>query len=88
MSKQVPWNTIIYDEFVKLGSLNEFEQRLLRDRMRGISRVEMSILYSVSVATVDRTVKRLKVKYDKVQPYSDKLPPRKFSALETYMDTH
>lgn len=88
MAKQVPWNTIIYDEFVKLGGLNEFEQRLLRDRMRGITRVEMSILYNCSIATIDRTIKRLKVKYDKVQPHSEKLPPRRFSYLETYMDEH
>lgn len=88
MAKQVPWNKIIYDEFVRLGDLNEFEQRLLKDRMQGKTITEQSLLYNVSTATISRTIARLKVKYDHVQPHSDKLPPRRFSAQETYLDEH
>lgn len=88
MCNKFPWNTILYDEFVRLGGLSEFEQRLLRDRMRGLSRTEMSILYSCSISTVDRTIKNLKKKYDSVQPYSDKLPKRRTSDAEKYMDSH
>lgn len=42
----------------------------------------------MSLATIDRIIARLKVKYDNVQKYDPILPPRKFSAEETYMDTH
>ena len=88
MAKQVPWNRVIYDEFVELGSLNEFEKRLLKDRMMGMTISQMTIEYNCSEATISRTIKKLKKVYDDVQPHSKKLPPRRFSAKETYMDTH
>ena len=88
MSKQVAWNAIVLGEFVKLGGLNDFETQLMYDRMRGMTRTEMSMSYNCSLSTIDRTIKKLKKIYDDVQPHSDILKPRKFSAAETYMDEH
>lgn len=88
MAKQVAWNAIVLGEFVKLGGLNDFETQLMYDRMRGMTRTQMSIEYNCSLATIDRTIKKLKKVYDDVQPHSDILKPRKFSAQETYMDEH
>ena len=85
---QVPWNTVIYAEFVRLGGLTEEEQDIMRTRMQGWSITKQSLEFHMSVSKVNRIIKRLKVKYDNVQPYSDLLPPRRFSAQETYMDTH
>lgn len=85
---QVPWNKVIYDEFVRLGGLTEEEQQIMMTRMQGWTITKQSMEFHMSVSKVNRIIKRLKVKYDNVQPYSDLLPQRKFSAKETYMDTH
>lgn len=86
MAKQVMWNEIIYTEFVKLGMLNEFEREVLRTRIMGYSITQQAQLLNCSESTVSRTVSFLKQKYDDVQPYSDKLPPRKMSKHEEWMD--
>lgn len=88
MSKQVPWNKIILEEFIAQAMLTKDEEMIMRTRVAGWSRVRQSMELGMSLATVDRIIKRLKVKYDHVQKYSLLLPPRKFSAEETYMDEH
>jgi len=86
MAQQVPWNEKIYTEFCKLGMLTTTEREVLRMRIMGYSVVQTSMELCLSEATIHRTVAKLKAKYDKVQPLSDKLPPRRFSAKETWMD--
>ena len=88
MSKQVPWNKIILEEFIALAVLNEDEEKILRTRVAGWTITRQSMAFNLSISAVNRIIKRLKVKYDNVQPYSPLLPPRRFSAEETYMDTH
>lgn len=88
MAKQVPWNNIILDEFVRLAALTGDEEKIMRTRMNGWTITQQSIEFGMSTATINRIIRRLKVKYDNVQPYSPILPPRRFSAKETYMDTH
>lgn len=65
------------DEFISLASLSEDEELIIRARAAGWSRVKMCHEFNMSLAAIDRTVARLKRKYDAVQPYSDKLPVRK-----------
>ncbi len=88
MSKQVPWNKIILETFIEDAMLTKDEEMIIRTRVAGWSRVEQSMKLGMSLATVDRIIKRLKVKYDNAQKFNPLLPPRKFSAEETYMDTH
>lgn len=89
MAKQVPWNEEIYITFCKLGMLTELEREVLRMRIMGFSVIQTSMELDTSVSTVNRIVALLKQKYDNVQPLApDKLPPRKSSAKETWMDTH
>ena len=88
MAHQVAWSKVILEEFISLGALTKAEEEIMRTRVAGWTRVEQSMKLGMSLATVDRHIKRLKVKYDRVQPYSPILPPRKFSAEETYMDEH
>lgn len=88
MAKQVPWNEIIYTEFVRLGMLNEFEREVLRTRIMGYSIVKQASVLNCSESTVSRTVANLKKKYDEVQPHSDKLPPRRSSKQEEWMDNN
>lgn len=86
MSKQVPWNKLIVEEFCKEAMLTKDEEMILRTRVMGWSRTQQSLELGMSVATVDRIIATLKMKYDNVQKYDVLLPPRKPSAKETWMD--
>lgn len=88
MAKQVPWDKIILEEFISLAMLSKDEEAVMRTRVAGWSRTEQSMKLGMSLAKIDRHIKMLKVKYDRVQKYSPLLPPRKSSAEETYLDTH
>ena len=84
MCKQVPWNRVLIDEFVRLGNLNDEEIYIIESRSKSVSIIEQSLHLGVSESTVNRMTQRLKQKYDNVQKLSDILPPRKFSVKETY----
>lgn len=88
MAHQVIWTKIILEEFIELANLDETEEMIMRTRAAGWTRTEQSMKLCLSLATVDRAIKRLKAKYDQVQPYSVLLPPRKESAEELYMDNN
>lgn len=86
MSKQVPWNKLILEEFIKEACLTKDEEMIIRTRVAGWSRTKQAMELCMSLATVDRLIKSLKQKYDNVQKYDPILPPRKSSAEETWMD--
>lgn len=88
MSKQVPWNKIFLEEFIRLAALTEDEEAIMRTRVAGWTITKQSMELGMSRTKVNNIIKRLKVKYDGVQKYSVILPPRKSSAEEIYMDTH
>lgn len=88
MAHQVPWNKIILEEFINLSTLTKEEEAIIRTRVAGWTITEQALKLNMSESKVQKIVKRLKVKYDQVQKYSPILPPRKFSAAETYMDSH
>lgn len=71
------WNLINLNEFKRLARLSEIEEAVLDARVDGQSRIQVSQTMNVSVATVDRIIKRLKAKYDAVERYSYILQPRK-----------
>lgn len=76
MSRQVAWNKIILDEFIRIGGLTEFEEQIMRTRVGGWSREKQAMEFHCSVATIDRVIKRCKLKYDNASTYSPILPPR------------
>lgn len=88
MSKQVPWNKIILEEFIELACLSNTEEMIMRTRVKGWSITEQSHKLHMSESSIKRIIARLKVKYDNVQEYSPILPKRKASAVETWMDEH
>lgn len=88
MAHQVAWTNIILEEFIRLGGLTKDEEWVMRTRAAGWSRTRQAHELHMSIETVDRIIRRLKKKYDLVQPYSALLPPRKFSEKEVWMDTH
>lgn len=88
MAHQVPWNKAILQEFIDLAQLSEREAEVMRTRIAGMPRSEQAYQLHISIETLDRIIRRLKRKYDLVQPLSQHLPPRRFSAEETWMDSH
>lgn len=81
--KDILWNRIILDEFIRLAMPTELEIQVIKSRMAEQSRVQQSFNMSMSVSTVDAAIKSIRQKYDAVQPYSTILPPRKKNAQKT-----
>ena len=81
--KDILWNRIILDEFIRLAMPTELEIQVIKSRMAEQSRVQQSFNMSMSVSTVDAAIKSIRQKYDAVQPYSAILPPRKKNAQKT-----
>lgn len=75
--KDIIWNKIILDEFLRLAFLTDTEERVLRTRIAGWSRVKQSMEMHLSVSAIDCIIRMINTKYDMVQPYSDILPERK-----------
>jgi DNA-binding NarL/FixJ family response regulator len=88
MSKQVPWNKVIVEEFISEAMLTQEEEMILRTRVKGWSRTKQSIELGMSLSSVDKHIAMLKKKYDNVQKYDPLLPPRRMSAEETWMDNN
>ena len=70
----VPWNRVILDEFCSLAILTPLEEDILRTRVAGWSQVKQCHSFHVSLATITRTVRKLKKKYEFCRKYIDKLP--------------
>lgn len=88
MSKQVPWNNIILEEFAALAGLNDIDYEIMRTRMLEWTITKQAEHLHMSSSSISRRIARLKKRYDDVQPLSEHLPPRKWSAKEAYMDSH
>lgn len=73
--EKVPWNRVILDEFCDLALLSPLEENIIRTRAAGWSRVEQCHAYGISLATLDRIIKKLKKSYHSVEKYSELLPP-------------
>ena len=72
---KIPWNRVILDEFCSLALLTPLEENIVRTRAAGWSRVQQCHAYGMSLATLDRHIRKLRRTYDTVQEYSYILPP-------------
>ena len=88
MTHQVPWTKLIVEEFIKDGMLSKEEEYIIRTRAVGYTITQQAEDLHMSTDNVSKIIARLKKKYDMVQKYNPLLPPRKYSAKETYMDEH
>lgn len=88
MAHQVPWGKVILEAFIEEASLTQDEEMIMRTRVAGWTITKQARELGMSESAVNRTIARLKKKYDAAQKYSAILPPRKESAAEVYMDTH
>jgi len=88
VSHQVIWTKKVLDFFCDAANLTPLEREIMVTRLT-MSRVEQSQYLSISLSSLDRAIKRIKVKYDACQKeYPDVLKPRRSSAAETYLDEH
>lgn len=71
---KVRWNRVILDEFCSLAILTPLEEKIIRTRAAGWSRVQKCHAYGMSLATLDRYIRKLKNSYNSVQEYSYILP--------------
>lgn len=88
MSHQVIWSKLILETFISEANLTKDEEMIMRTRVAGWSRTKQAMELCMSVSAVDKIIARLKVKYDHAAKYNPLLPPRKQSAVETYMDNN
>lgn len=88
MAHQVMWTKLIVEEFIKEAMLSKDEEYIIRTRAKGYTITQQAMALNMSVDNVNKIIARLKKKYDKVSKYNPLLPPRKYSAKETYMDEH
>lgn len=89
MSKQVIWTKHVQDTFIREGNLTDFEVQILETRIRNMTITEQSLKFNCSKSLIDKTIKKLKIKYDEVQKHHpEDMPMRRSSAKELYMDTH
>ena len=90
MAHQVKWTKSVLEFFIEQALLNPFEEKIIRTRViEGLTVTEQARLLMCSKSKVEKSIALLKQKYDMVQQeFPDKLPQRKFSAKEVYMDTH
>ena len=75
--KQVPWCKVYVERFIDLAMLSEEEQMIIRTRVKGWDRTAQANALGISVATLDRKIAALKIKYDEAQKHDDILPPRR-----------
>lgn len=71
---KVPWNRVIYNEFVSLSYLTEEEEKILKTRIAGWSQVKQCQSLKISLATLNRRIGKIKAKYADAQKYSAILP--------------
>lgn len=72
--EKVPWDKVILKEFLDLAFVTEEEEKLLKTRIAGWSQVKQCRVYHLSLATLNRRIRKLKEKYYSVQKYSEILP--------------
>lgn len=88
MSKEIQWNKLILETFIIEACLTKDEEWIMRTRVAGWTVSEQADYMGVSISTVNRYIKNLKIKYDSVSKYNPLLPPRKKSSQEEYMDNN
>lgn len=85
MAKQVPWTRELVESFEREALLSEEEVYILKTRIKGYTITKQASDLHKSEATIQRTVRLLKHKYDVVQAeHPDMFPVRKHSIKELY----
>ena len=70
------WNSRLLGAMQAHACLTEEEEIVLMDWAKGRSIANTAMMHHMSTGKVDKIRRRLREKYDGIQPYTD-LPPRK-----------
>lgn len=73
------------ERFIELSALTPEEEMVLRTRIAGHTIIQQSMELDMSVSSINRIIKRLKIKYDDVAKFDPMLPPRRFTVGDTYL---
>lgn len=76
--KEVDWNAPIYEEFLRLTYLTDFQRKVMdKHVIERKTNYQIAMELTASESSVQRAIKECKKMYDSVKPYSDILPERK-----------
>lgn len=70
------WDKGMIEEFTNIACLTEEEIIVLHDWAYGKSIVNTAMMHHMSDSKVNDIRHKLRIKYDRVQPWSNTLPPR------------
>ena len=76
MSHQVLFTREILDAFVKEAMLTKDEEFIVRTRAKGWSRQQQAFELNRSIQSIDRMIKKIKIKYDKVAEHNTQFTKR------------
>lgn len=71
---KIPWNRAILDEYLSLALLTPEEEEIVRTRAAGWSQTKQCHALHISLATLNRSIKKLKTDYPSLTVYSKILP--------------
>ena len=70
----VLWNRVILEDFFSLAILTLEDEKILRTRAAGWSQIRQCHACNMSLATLNRRIRKLKKEYDFCRKYSILLP--------------
>ena len=76
MSHKILWTRSMLDEFVQEAILTKDEEFIVRTRAEGWSRQQQAFELNRSVQSIDRMIKKIKVKYDNIAKHKERSPAR------------
>lgn len=76
MAHQVLFTRKILDDFIHEAMLTKDEEFIIRTRALGWSRQQQANELNISVQSVDRIIKKIKTKYDRVAENNTRFPIR------------
>lgn len=84
--RQVEWIQLYIDEFLKHAGLSDLDEEIFLSRMHGETRTWQMEHFHLSERSLDRHIRHIKDVYDEVQKNHPKLPERRHSAQEDWLD--
>lgn len=90
MSHEIPWSKTILSFVLDNALLTDLERDILFTRVaKGYTIKKQCLEFHISERTCHRVVRSLKDKYDALQKeYPDKIPPRRQTKYEEYLDNN
>lgn len=76
MSHKILWTRSMLDEFVKEAIMTKDEEFIVRTRAEGWSRQQQAFELHTSLQSVDRMIKKIKLKYDNIARQNERFPAR------------